>query len=136
MNISAEIVQPFALFALLLIAKATIIGLSRFFFAGTGKIPYGQLTPGIPQGPRWYASLNRAYINGIEAFALLAPAVLLHLTYKTPPSPSVASLLWVFLMARMLYTLVYLSMGYKVWCSIIWLVGFGATLVTWMMILT
>ena len=128
------ILQPLTLAALLVIAFGTVIGLSRFYFVGTKKFSYGTLTPGAPQGPRWYASLNRVYINSIEALALFAPMVIIHLHFGTHLDV-VKSLAWAYLIGRALYSAIYLGRGYSIFCSFAWLVGFVATLVGWLLVL-
>jgi uncharacterized MAPEG superfamily protein len=130
----SPLVLPLIFTALLLMTKGTIIGLCRFYFAGTKKMPYKVLTPGTPQGPTWYASLNRAYINGIESFAVFAPIVLLmSMPGGTPASEMAVSLSWIYFYARVLYSVVYTFTGYHVGISFIWLAAFVPNLLLWLM---
>lgn len=121
--------------ALLILLKGLAIGLSRFWFVGTKQMSYQTLTPGAPQGPRWYASLNRAYINSVESFALFAPAVLL-LVLGGGATPELALTLgWVYLIARVLYDIVYIGTGYSIFVSFIWVAAFASTTVLWLLAL-
>lgn len=126
---------PLTLSALLLIVSGTVIGLSRFYFVGTKKFSYKTLTPGHSQGPGWYANLNRAYINGIESFAVTAPAMLLHAALNSAHLQLIGTLAWLYLVGRLLYNFIYLSMGYHLFVSFAWLVGFAATIGVWITLL-
>lgn len=120
--------------AVLIIVVGTAIGLSRFFFVGTKKFTYDSILPGQPHGPKWYASLNRVYINGIEAMTLFAPMALFHVLTSSHLE-GIAKVAGAFLIGRILYSIVYLLGGYKIWCSFCWLIGFVATLIGWLLIL-
>lgn len=132
---STSFLLPLALSAFILIVAGTVIGLCRFFFVGTKKFSYKTLMPGQVQGPGWYASLNRAYINGIESFAVTAPGVLLHVLLNSPHMAMVTNLVWLYLLGRVLYNLVYISMGYHILVSVCWLVGFAGTIGIWAFLL-
>jgi uncharacterized MAPEG superfamily protein len=132
---SAAFMLPLAISALLLIVMGTVIGLSRFYFVGTNKFTYKTLQPGLGHGPRWYASLNRAYINGIESFALTAPGVLLHHMLNSPHLAMVTNLVWLYLIGRVLYNLVYISKGYHFFVSVCWLIAFAGTIGAWVFLL-
>lgn len=133
-EVQLNILSPLVYSALLLIVFGTVIGLSRFYFVGTKKFSYATLTPGAPQGPRWYSSLNRVYINGIEALALFAPAVLIHF-FAHSNIELLRNIMWVYFFGRLAYSVVYILGGYTIVCSFCWLVGFVATLFGWLLIL-
>lgn len=133
-ELQIAVLHPFVYSALLVLVYGTIIGLSRFYFVGTKQQSYKTLTPGAPQGPTWYASLNRVYINSIEALALFTPAFILLLMQNTHLE-MLKTLTWVFLFGRILYALVYIGGGYTIVCSVFWLVGFVATLASWLFLL-
>lgn len=126
--------NPLIFYVLLTMVIGTCIGLARFYFVGTKKFSYATLTPGEPQGPRWYSSLNRIFINSLEALTLFAPMIILQMQ-KGSHLETVSTLAWVFLIGRVLYTLVYLGKGYTILCSLTWLIGFVATLVGWLLLL-
>lgn len=126
--------MPVVLSFLWVIVIGTVIGLTRFYLVGTKKFSYDTLIPGQAHGPKWYAYLNRVYINSIEALTLFAPMVILTLG-KGAQVELLVKLAWVFFLGRAVYTFIYVSGGYKIWCSFAWLVGFGATLIGWLMLL-
>lgn len=134
-SISSAVLQPMVLSALLILVLGTVIGLTRFYFVGTKKYSYSTLTPGAPQGPAWYSSINRVYINAIESFAVAVPAFILHLLVGSQFMDILGTIAWVYFLGRLVYALVYVLGGYKIWCSFVWLVSFGATLVMWALLL-
>lgn len=133
-EIQIAIANPLIFAALLIIVQGTIIGLSRFYFVGTKKFSYSTLTPGQTQGPRWYSSLNRVYVNAIESIAVFAPAVILCLI-AGKNLELLKTLTWVYLGGRVAYAAIYIGGGYTILCSFAWLVGFVATLVSWLLLL-
>lgn len=133
-EIQLTIANPLVFAALLVIIQGTIIGLSRFYFVGTGKFSYKTLTPGVTQGPNWYASLNRVYVNSIESIALFAPAVILCLI-GAKNLELLKTLCWIYFAGRVAYCAIYVGGGYSIWCSFAWLVGFLSTLVAWLFLL-
>ncbi|MDZ4085045.1 MAG: MAPEG family protein [Bdellovibrionales bacterium] len=133
-DIQIAIANPLVFSALLIIVQGTIIGLSRFYFVGTKKFSYTTLTPGVTQGPKWYASLNRIYVNAIESIAVFAPAVILCLI-AGKNLEMLQTVTWVYLVGRLAYTVVYLAGGYTILCSFAWLIGFFATLAGWLLLL-
>jgi len=76
--------------------------------------------------------LERATANSLFALALIAPPViLLHLTKATDV---VGQIMLVFLLARVVYVLLY-ALGIAWVRTIVWLVGFGCTAVLYAMVL-
>lgn len=69
---------------------------------------------------------QRAMNNHLEGLVLFAIAILI-LTYADKTSSSSAALALLYLLARIAYLPAYLF-GWTPWRSLIWLVGFGATL--------
>jgi uncharacterized MAPEG superfamily protein len=131
---------PLVVIGFWVIAQGLVIGLTRFYFVLAKRSwTYNDIKPGEPHGPRWYASLNRAYINTLEALVLFAPAVLGLLVHglKGGSFPAAAvTLAWVFVGARIFYTLLYMAIGYRIWISFVWLAGLGPTLVLYLLLLT
>ena len=77
--------------------------------------------------------LERATANSLFALALIAPPViLLHLTTAT--TDVVGQIMLVFLLARVVYVLLY-DLGIAWVRTIVWLVGFGCTAVLYAMVL-
>ena len=77
--------------------------------------------------------LERATANSLFALALIAPPViLLHLTTAT--TDVVGQIMLVFLLARVVYVLLY-ALGIAWVRTIVWLVGFGCTAVLYAMVL-
>ena len=76
------------------------------------------------------STINRAYINAIESFALFAPAMILNGLGTSHPA-WVATLGWVYVGARLLYTLTYAALGYTIVQSLIWLVQLAAIIGAW-----
>jgi uncharacterized MAPEG superfamily protein len=133
-DIQMAIANPLVFSALLLIVQGTIIGLSRFYFVGTKKYSYATLTPGVNQGPKWYSSLNRIYVNAVESIAVFAPAVILCLIFGKNLE-ILQTVTWAYFLGRVAYSVVYLAGGYTIFCSFAWLIGFFATLAGWLLLL-
>lgn len=72
------------------------------------------------------ARLHRAMSNHFEALILFAIAVVV-VTLGGQASPFTAACAWVYLSARVLYVPAY-AFGWQPWRSVIWAVGFMATL--------
>ncbi len=72
------------------------------------------------------ARLQRALNNHFEALALFAPAVLI-VTLADQASAVTAACAWAYLAARILYIPAY-AFGWVPWRSVIWAVGFFATI--------
>jgi uncharacterized MAPEG superfamily protein len=97
-----------------------------------------ELGPGRALGPRDDAAdlqsrlsprtarLYRALDNHFEALVLFTLAVVV-VTLSGAASPLTAACAWVYLAARVLYVPAY-AFGLVPWRSVIWLVGFAATL--------
>lgn len=117
------------------VLQSVVIGLTRFGMVGTKKMTYDDFRPGQAHGPKWYGSFNRAYVNTLEALVLFAPAMLILIATGEDPGPAAAAA-WVFVGARVAYTLIYVTMGYQLLVSLVWLVSLGAILVTWLPIVT
>lgn len=72
------------------------------------------------------ARLARALTNHFEALILFTLAVVV-VTLGPGSSPLTAACAWVYLVARILYVPAY-RFGWVPWRSLIWAVGFGATI--------
>jgi uncharacterized MAPEG superfamily protein len=133
-----ETLTPLAVFAIWTMVVATVIGLTRFAMFFGKKWTYNDIKPGSEHGPRWYASLNRVFINSVEGFALFAPAVIAHALVSVQGAaainPLVLTLSWVVVGARVLYTVYYAATGYNIGCSFIWLAGFVPNLGIWLLL--
>ncbi|NPD14086.1 MAPEG family protein [Xinfangfangia sp. D13-10-4-6] len=79
-----------------------------------------------PEASPLLGRLRRAVNNGFEGLALFAPMVLIVvITGKTSNLTAVAA--WIYVAARLLYIPAY-ALGLAPWRSVIWVVGFAATL--------
>lgn len=72
------------------------------------------------------ARLNRALANHFEALILFTIAVVV-VTLSQQSTPFTAACAWTYLAARVLYVPAY-AFGWTPWRSVIWAVGFTATL--------
>ena len=79
---------------------------------------------------RMTARMNRALDNSIVALALFAPAVLL-ITLLERNSPATLLACQVFLIARIIYLIVY-ALGVPVIRTLVWLAGFAATAILYL----
>ena len=81
--------------------------------------------PPRPLSPRT-ARLQRALANHFEALILFTLAVVV-VTLSGSASPLTAACAWAYVAARVLYVPAY-ALGWRPWRSVIWAVGFGATM--------
>jgi len=77
--------------------------------------------------------LDRAQMNSVVAMALFAPAALL-LIVTDQVTGFAVTIGWLFLLARIAYVVVY-AMGIPWVRTLVWLIGFGATFILYLMAL-
>ncbi|WBU58304.1 MAPEG family protein [Paracoccus sediminicola] len=93
-----------------------------------------ELGPAVTMGPRdkpvqlskMTGRLQRAMANHFEGLALFTIAVVV-VTLADESSWLTASCAWIYLIARVLYVPAY-AFGWTPWRSVIWVVGFAATM--------
>jgi uncharacterized MAPEG superfamily protein len=122
--------MPVELTALALAALLQVVQLGLYGVAANLQVgPAYSLGPRDEQRPLTGIAgrLQRALANHVEALILFAVAVVV-VTLAGKASPLTAACAWAYLGARILYVPAY-AFGWMPWRSLIWSVGFLATLI-------
>ncbi|MFD1911780.1 MAPEG family protein [Halodurantibacterium flavum] len=115
-----------ALAALLQAVQILLFGAAATKVTGLGYNASPRDTPPPPMPPR-VGRLQRALNNHFEALAFFTIAVVV-VTLSGQSGGLTAALAWIYLAARVLYIPAY-ALGWVPWRSVIWGVGFSATLI-------